>query len=350
MNIFEELNKILFQERPFACYIKPDSNKWNLMQQKDPGLHTFSEQSGFVFAPFDDGIKVIIPFDESTFYTGLIASDSISISKNIQNPKNNEAHFFIDLVRKGIDAIHLNVFDKVVLSRKLIIEKPIEIEKTFENLIYTYPSAFRYLFYHPKIGLWMGATPEQLVKINQNHFETIALAGTQLFSKDIRWSKKEKEEQKFVSDFIVSSLAQKVSNLIISNPITVQAGNLAHIKTIISGDLTSDFRKIDLVNTLHPTPAVCGFPKEKAKEFIVTNENYRRSYYTGYLGEYNIDNQTDLFVNLRCIEIAEKQLNVYVGCGITKDSVPEKEFIETENKSMTMRNILVFSDKFFDKE
>lgn len=344
MNIFEELNKILFQENPFVCYVKPNRNKWNLIQQKNATLHEFLEQSGFVFAPFDDGIKVVIPFTESFIYSGFILSDENPISKNIQNTKYQNENFFIEIVRKGIEAIQLNVFDKVVLSRKIVIEEQIEIVKTFENLIHTYPSAFRYLFYHPQIGLWMGATPEQLVKINQNQFETTALAGTQLFSDVINWSKKEKEEQQFVTDFIVSSLVQKVSNLSVSNPITVQAGNLAHIKTIISGVLTSNFREIDLINTLHPTPAVCGFPRENAKDFILANENYRRSYYTGYLGEYNIDNRTDLFVNLRCLEVVEQQLDIYVGCGITKDSKPEKEFIETENKSLTMRNVLVFSN------
>uniref|UniRef100_UPI0037C0DDAB chorismate-binding protein n=1 Tax=Flavobacterium sp. TaxID=239 RepID=UPI0037C0DDAB len=54
-------------------------------------------------------------------------------------------------------------------------------------------------------------------------------------------------------------------------------------------------------------------------------------------------NQTDLFVNLRCLEVVNNAVNIYVGCGITKDSNPEMEFLETENKSMTMRNIIVFS-------
>ena len=84
-------------------------------------------------------------------------------------------------------------------------------------------------------------------------------------------------------------------------------------------------------------------PKEKALDFIQKNEAFDRTYYSGFLGEYNSNNQTDLFVNLRCLEVVNDAVNIYVGCGITKDSNPEMEFLETENKSMTMRNIIVFS-------
>ena len=97
---------------------------------------------------------------------------------------------------------------------------------------------------------------------------------------------------------------------------------------------------------MHPTPAVCGFPKGKARDFILKNENYNRKYYAGFLGELNFcfeSNQTlmsDLFVNLRCMEIIKDNAEIYVGCGITKDSNPEKEYIETKNKSVTMKNIL----------
>jgi len=187
----------------------------------------------------------------------------------------------------------------------------------------------------------MGATPEQLVKINQSQFETVALAGTQLYSENVIWATKEIEEQQFVTDYIVTKVKDKVNNLTITDAKTVKAGNLVHLKSFISGELTPGFQANDLIKTLHPTPAVCGLPKEKAIDFILKSEGYNRKYYAGFLGEYNKDNQTDLFVNLRCLEVENDVVNIYVGCGITKDSNPEKEFIETENKSMTMRNVLV---------
>jgi isochorismate synthase len=95
-----------------------------------------------------------------------------------------------------------------------------------------------------------------------------------------------------------------------------------------------------VIQLLHPTPAVCGFPKEQSKDFILENENYDRTFYTGFLGELNIENQTDLFVNLRCMEIEDAKAHLFMGCGITKDSIPEKEWEESINKSATMKKIL----------
>ena len=91
---------------------------------------------------------------------------------------------------------------------------------------------------------------------------------------------------------------------------------------------------------MHPTPAVCGLPKQSAKDFILQNENYNRDFYTGFLGEINILNKTDLFVNLRCIQIVDNIAYIYIGCGITKDSIPDKEFLETVNKSITMKRVI----------
>jgi len=95
---------------------------------------------------------------------------------------------------------------------------------------------------------------------------------------------------------------------------------------------------------LHPTPAVCGLPKNEAKSFILENENYDRKYYTGFLGELNSDvngiNTSSLYVNLRCMEIAKDEAIIYVGGGITKDSIPEKEWEETVRKTATMKKVL----------
>jgi isochorismate synthase len=342
MKLFEEINTLLSGQKPFVCYVKPNESIWSLLVQQTIDVVTFSGQSGFVFIPFDAGVKICIPTEISVFSQGNFENlEQKSANKFTSEANQKEA--FETLVSKGIAAIQNGAFDKVVLSRKIVLNEQISVVATFQNLIATYPTAFRYLFFHPKIGLWMGATPERLVKINHNQFETVALAGTQLFSESIIWNTKEIEEQQFVTDFIVSEIASKVKNLIVSEPKTIKAGNLAHLKSIITGQLAVGFSALDLITSLHPTPAVCGLPKEKALDFIQKNEAFDRTYYSGFLGEYNSNNQTDLFVNLRCLEVVNDAVNIYVGCGITKDSNPEMEFLETENKSMTMRNIIVFS-------
>ena len=340
MQVFEEINTLLLKQIPFVCYVKPNENVWNLLIQQNDELVEFTNQSGFVFVPFHEGKQVVIPFEGNSFSHGNLENLVNKPTENFTSDS-NQKEAFEDLVTKGVSAIQQSEFDKVVLSRKIVLKKQIAIIETFQNLIPSYPTAFRYLFFHPKVGLWMGATPEQLVKINQSQFETVALAGTQLYSENVIWEAKEIEEQQFVTDYIVTKVKDKVNNLAFSDAKTVKAGNLVHLKSFISGELTPDFQANDLIKSLHPTPAVCGLPKEQAIDFILKNEGYNRKYYAGFLGEYNKNNQTDLFVNLRCLEVENDVVNIYVGCGITKDSNPEKEFIETENKSMTMRNVLV---------
>lgn len=340
MQVFQGINTLLSEKKTFVYYVKPNENVWNLLVQQSDEIINFIGQAGFVFMPFREGKKVVIPFEGNSFSQGNLENLENKPTKNFTS-ESNQKEAFEDLVSKGVSAIQQGEFDKVVLSRKLILKEQIAIVETFQNMISTYPTAFRYLFFHPKIGLWMGATPEQLVKINQNQFETVALAGTQLYLENVIWATKEIEEQQFVTDYIVAKVKDKVNNLTVSDAKTVKAGNLAHLKSFISGELTADFQANDLITALHPTPAVCGLPKEQAIDFILKNEGYDRKYYAGFLGEYNKDNQTDLFVNLRCLEVENDVVNIYVGCGITKDSNPEKEFIETENKSMTMRNVLV---------
>ena len=340
MQVFKEISTLLLEQKPFVCYVKPNESVWNLLLQQNEEWVEFTHQAGFVFIPFQEGKQVVIPFEGNLFLQGNFENQIKKTAESF-TAESNQKQSFENLVTNGVAAIQSGEFDKVVLSRKIVLKEQIAIVASFENIIATYPTAFRYLFFHPKVGLWMGATPEQLVKINQNQFETVALAGTQLYSENVIWEAKEIEEQQFVTDYIVTKVKDKVNNLIITDAKTVKAGNLAHLKSFISGELTPDFQANDLIKSLHPTPAVCGLPKEQAIDFILKNEGYNRKYYAGFLGEYNKDNQTDLFVNLRCLEVENDVVNIYVGCGITKDSNPEKEFIETENKSMTMRNVLV---------
>ena len=341
MQIFEKIQNLLTKSTPFACYLKPNESKWNLLWQESEELISFCGQSGFVFAPFNAGEKVVIPFNELNFHKGDFDCFEVDLS-NSSFPQTDsiQKENFEKLVSNGVSAIRNGEFQKVVLSRKIVFNESISEVETFKNLVVTYSTAFRYLFYHPKVGLWMGATPEQLLKINKNHFETVALAGTQLHTENIVWNKKEIEEQQFVTDFIVDSIKSKVQNLKISDVKTIKAGNLAHLKSLISGELGKNYQAIELLEDLHPTPAVCGLPMNESKKFILAHENYNRKYYSGFLGEWNSEIQTDLYVNLRCLEIEKNNINLYVGCGITKDSNPEKEFFETENKSLTMRNVL----------
>ncbi len=135
-----------------------------------------------------------------------------------------------------------------------------------------------------------------------------------------------------------------------------------HLKTHISGRINSDESRIKkIIETLHPTPAVCGMPKEIAQKFILENEHYKREFYTGFLGELNVKKAvsrnsnrrnvennayasikrvSNLFVNLRCMQIQNQEAIIYIGGGITNDSNPNAEWEETVAKSVTMKKVL----------
>lgn len=344
--IFEKAKNHFKQNLPFVLYNKPNSNAIiGVFQQNDTlfQVNDFAEK-GFVFASFDGSKTYLIPENESEMIKVDFQIKGISVSEKEPHLSDETAqNQFENLVKKGIQAIENHEFKKVVLSRKETLNLVnFDLITAFEKLVQLYPTTFVYCFYHPKVGTWLGATPEQLVKANESEFKTIALAGTQkdTGSNEVIWPKKEQEEQQFVTDYIVEKLKNVASDLVVSEPYSLKAGSIWHIKTDISGTLNSSSSLQQVIQLLHPTPAVCGFPKDNSKAFILENEKYDRTFYTGFLGELNIEDKTDLFVNLRCMEIDNTQAHLFMGCGITKDSIPEKEWEESKNKSVTMKKIL----------
>ena len=333
------------------CYCKPNSDKIIALFQKNDDLISLDDADvGFAFVSFDNEKRYIIPERLSDIYFETVSTSDYIFPKTLTSEIDAETKkAFETLVENGVEAIHKGDFEKVVLSRKESIQiENFDIELVFNKLISNYATAFKYCFYHPKIGFWIGATPEQFLKVDENLVKTVSLAGTQLFDKNEAaiWQNKEIEEQHIVTDYIVGNLKLYSDNVTFSEPYSHQAGSLVHIKTDIQAVVNEENNISEIINVLHPTPAVCGFPKEKAKQFIIENEGYQREFYAGFLGEWNKDfatfkqKQSDLFVNLRCMKIEESIANLYIGCGITKDSNPEKEFVETVNKSVTIKNVL----------
>jgi isochorismate synthase len=242
---------------------------------------------------------------------------------------------YCKIIANAVDSIKSGELKKVVLSRlkriKNTSKNPLGI---FHKLCIKYPAAFVSLVYIPGKILWITSTPELLVSTNNNKIETEALAGTMAADSTAKWTEKEKTEQQVVTDYINELLKKCCSNVTVSKPLEIVAGNVKHLKTSFSATLNTSLW--NLVSALHPTPATCGIPLEKAKQFIKQTEGYERKYYTGFLGPCNMNGKTDLFVNLRCAELFANEVNLYIGGGITKDSIPEKEWEETELKSRTL--------------
>ncbi|WP_299213468.1 chorismate-binding protein [uncultured Dokdonia sp.] len=354
---------------PFVAYRKPESKYLHSFYQEEDTVHHIKDftESGFAFAPFDNAQKASLIPDthhiQCEYGTASISQNASDIVLPEEEVFQRNAH--IELVQKAIAKIQEGVLKKVVLSRKRTFQNslsnPIAV---FKKLLQTYPTAFVYVFYHPKIGLWLGATPETLLEVKNRTVYTMSLAGTLKYAPDaaVSWGSKEKEEQQLVTDTIASRLKPLTKDLVVGKTENHLAGNLLHLKTVISASLDeSNVSLQDVITALHPTPAVCGLPVEEAKTFIIEYENYDRSYYTGFLGELNLKSETNrsktrrnvenlayrsvkknthLFVNLRCMESTSTGTQVYVGGGITAASIPEAEWEETQYKLQTMGKVL----------
>lgn len=377
-DLFQRLEAQYAMRLPFVAYKKPGEKNMNVIFQDDAQLHeavTF-EESGFIFTPFEKGKKrVLIPgkplkalFDFDEDFIDDFTDNNIEKTTDFKPDLailEEEKQKHISLVRKTIDEIKSSNLQKVVLSRKQIADNAKESLHLFKALVNAYPDAFTYIFYHPRIGLWLGATPETLLRVNGLRFKTMALAGTQDFheNQEVSWGNKEIEEQQMVADDIVKNLkALQIKKLTVGERETIRAGNVLHLRTVISGVMQAGNKELEhIITALHPTPAVCGLPRDTAASFIRQNEGYDREFYTGFLGELNLEKEnfrsknrrntenlayksikksTHLYVNLRCMQYNEGQVHIYVGGGITCDSVPEKEWEETVAKAQTMLRVL----------
>ncbi|MCM8570545.1 chorismate-binding protein [Gramella jeungdoensis] len=379
-DFYQKLKTQLKEDKPFVAYRKPgeNENKVKAILQNNSECFTVKDlkESGFVFSPFNpEDLSYIIPFENSEIFE-LDNNSAEGIDSDLYEYLSSGTDFEYmeedqklheNLVQKGIDRIRAGDFKKVVLARSERVQvydpDPIRI---FKKLLNKYSQAFVYLWFHPETGCWLGATPETLLKVERNRFKTMALAGTQLFkgTEEVEWDKKEVEEQLFVTDYILQSLDEikDIEAVNVSKPYSAKAGNLLHIKTDITGSFSGPEKMGELIKTLHPTPAVCGLPKQKALQFILENENQSREFYSGYLGELNmrsetkrssntrnqenqqftsISSKTELYVNLRCMKLKEGNARIYIGGGITRDSNAADEWMETVNKSQTMKAVLV---------
>ena len=181
---------------------------------------------------------------------------------------------------------------------------------------------------------------------------TMRLSGSQLgfdvsgsgFGKDdIHWSTKNIQEQRYVETYITECIEHYTSDFSVCGPYTSRAGDLVHLRSDISFSLNDTAHMGDLLNALHPTPAVCGMPKTATRNFIMHNESAPRDYYSGFAGTLNPDGDTNLFVTLRCMKIAQQhnaepdEYTLYAGGGLLKDSTCQSEWEETEAKMNTMR-------------
>lgn len=340
-----------FAKNEGAWFIQADLYWRGSFSETTPSTLSFSHQAEQYLSEKNQRKNLFLKELNSVFSTFLSNTLPITLPKFSVKGTSEESNFE-EMVKNAIAEIKKGTFRKVVLSRHKKIDLPsnFDILQTFQKLCRLYSHAFVSLVSSSQTGTWLGATPETLVSVDKNKvFKTMALAGTQAKGSqtnmsEVLWTQKEIEEQALVSRYIINCLKKiRVREFEEMGPKTVASGNLLHLRTDFEIDINEiNFPQLGTVmlDLLHPTSAVCGMPKEQALDFINSHEQYDRELYSGYLGQVNIGGESNIFVNLRCMQLFDKQIFVYAGAGITEDSNPLKEWKETEMKMETMLNMI----------
>ena len=341
----------------FAVYRLPYGKFATMVQQTDGepvellSCAELNGRHGFVMAPFEitasHPILLIRPDNvERVELSGEKAYHKLSGLSG--DSGKSRAYYSIDFANFH-SQLELGTFRKIVLARcaEEELSESIQPMELFYKACDLYPRMFISLVCTEKGGCWLTASPEILLEGKGTDLRTIALAGTvrlegeQLSGEGetVNWSTKNIQEQRYVATYIAECLEQFTSDFSEEGPFSVRAANLVHLRSDFTFTLPSRDRLGDLLQTLYPTPAVCGLPKREAFHFITHNEHTPRLYYSGFQGWLG-EEETHLYVSLRCMRIEHQRYYLYAGGGLLKDSTEEQEWQETEAKLETMRKVL----------
>ncbi len=355
------LDQLIENQIAFACWYYPWEARLGLIigNVSDvrffDGFDQLNGEAGFVFAPFRITRKSpVILLKPKLYFENFSSDDRLNINdfeafdQKVEN-ENCTAQSkdeFLKLIENTISEIQKGSLSKVIISRQIPVKRTnSSLGETFFQLHDQTPNAFTFLVNLPVAGIWMGATPEVLIKSEGNLFETVSLAGTQVRkpgTQEYFWSTKDIEEQAFVSRYMLDVFFNfDIHQYKTIGPETMESGKVAHLKTSFFFPAEKIANRLgSFIADLHPTPAVCGLPKDMAAEFIRKEEAFERKYYTGYLGPWRLNQQVSLFVNLRSMEITPDEFILYAGGGITSHSIPEKEWDETNQKAKTLLSVI----------
>ncbi|WKB37346.1 isochorismate synthase [Terrilactibacillus sp. S3-3] len=255
-------------------------------------------------------------------------------------------------VHQAIEEIKKRRLKKVVLSRIMTAESSERLDpvNVLGRLHRRQPDCTLFAF-ERNSSIFLGATPEWLIKKSGGEVQTMCLAGT------IKRGADEKEdralENELLADeknlaehqFVVTRITEVMNTYCdevecSSKPIIYKAGQVQHLCTPVTGKLKKGVSLLELVENLHPTPALGGLPKEEAVKAIRIYENYERGWYGAPIGWVDIEGNGAFAVAIRSGLIKGKQAVLFAGCGIVADSEPAREYEETKIKFKPMLDAL----------
>ena len=263
---------------------------------------------------------------------------------------------WVESVKRAKKCIEEGTFEKVVLARelKLDITKPVSETQILHKLRRQYPDCYSFLIRQDRSACFIGSTPERLAAFQSNFILTEGLAGSTSRGKsatedavlehNLLQSTKDLHEHEIVLDAIEERLTPFSDTINHPNsPGVKKLSNVQHLFTPITATIKQGVSRTEVMKSLHPTPAVGGYPREKAVEFIRQHEDFDRGWYAAPIGWINANGNGEFVVAIRSGLIMEKEVRFFAGCGIVQDSDPNKEWEETNMKFIPMLSALDYA-------
>jgi menaquinone-specific isochorismate synthase len=255
-------------------------------------------------------------------------------------------------VTQVVNEIKKGTLKKVVLARelRLLFDKNIQAELVLNQLLREQLDSYVFAF-ESNGDCFIGATPERLVKKEADQVYSTCLAGStargkndledKLLGNSLLNDGKNLIEHQYVVDMIKSAMEDTCSEVVIpERPRLLKLKHIQHLYTPVKGKANRESSLLSLVERLHPTPALGGFPKEKAVEKIREVEDLDRGFYAGPLGWFDHQGNGEFAVAIRSGLIQGNEASLFAGCGVVGDSLSDLEFEETKIKFKPMLSAL----------
>jgi len=249
-------------------------------------------------------------------------------------------------IERVLQAIATEGFDKIVAARRarIVGDRPFDDLDVFARLLEAYPDCHLYLVRRGGRS-FVGATPETLFRVTDGALHTHALAGSWVIdpggdaeqaAAELLESSKNEWEHEVVHRQILDALRPLTTGLSSAPRSTLRLRNLLHLETPVHATMADDTHTIQVLDALHPTPAVGGLPKWEAVDWIRAHEPSPRGWYAGAVGWFDAAGNATFAVAIRCALLVGPEAWVYTGAGIVADSEPDAEYDETAVKQQPL--------------
>lgn len=244
-----------------------------------------------------------------------------------------------ELVQKATKEIKRGSFNKVILARKTTLQlaKPLDPKILFSRLKrQAAPTTTKFCLELSDHRIFLGATPEVLFSRKKRVLHTMALAGT---SKTTQFTKKDKEEVDWALEGIKEALLPLCDTLEVEPLRVLRSTKVNHLHYPIKALLKQNVADTHLIDALHPTAAIGGWPRKEALAFIKAHEPFDRGPYAEPLG-YSTFDRSFFVIGIRSAILEGSFLHLFAGTGIVQDSDPTQEWMELEAKISPFLDIL----------